>query len=349
MYSYRNFIILIICVVLSSCGKKESPGTSGVKPTMDTAQKAEPVQITDTSHHLFFKPKVGSVERYHIVDRMAMNSNDVSPNGQTAKHAASSTTEFFIHQTVKAVRPDSSVDLSYRVDSIIMSSLRDTAKVTYSSSNIKDKVNDDYREFNIVVGKDFSIRANKYGDLDTMIDVSSIANALLAPVPDSLKTKLEVRRMATQQAEQVANAYVMRVLVHNPTRALVKDTTWRNSSDVNLDIAQGLSFPVHIEATETVKGLEKRGDMVLAVLEDNTTTTPKKRVFEEGPAKATIAEFVATSHSVVHIEDATGLLVHRSMQEKRNVTMIVESTQHAGDKRTVTQNGSEEMVTELVE
>ena len=350
MHNYRNFFLILFCVVLASCGKNDSPGiSSNVKPSIDTNQKAEPVQITDTNHHLYFRPKVGSVQRYYVVDRRSMSSSDSSPNGKVAKHDATSTTEFYIHQTVKSVKLDSSVDLSYRIDSIVMTSNADTTKTNYSSNSIKDKGNDDYREFNIIIGKDFSIRANKFGDPDSVIDVSSIANTLLAPLPDSVKKDPKVRKMASQQAGQVANAYVMRVLVHNPTRALVKDTTWRNGSDVNLDVAQGLSFPVHVDATETVRGLEKRGNMVLAVLEDHTSTTLKNRVLEEGPATATISDFLANSHSVVHIEDATGLLIHRSVQEKRNFTIVVESKEHPGDKRTVTQNGSEEMMMELVE
>jgi hypothetical protein len=164
-----------------------------------------------------------------------------------------------------------------------------------------------------------------------------------------LKNNPEIRSRALQQAEQVAGAYVLRVLVHNPTRALIKDTTWRNASDVNLDVVKGLSFPVHVDATETVRGLEKRGDLVVAVLEDNTKTTLKNRVLQEGPATATINNFMANSHSVVRIEDATGLLMHRTVQEKRNFTIVVESKEHPGDKRTITQNGSDEMTMELIE
>jgi hypothetical protein len=347
MHSYRNFFLIMICIALASCGKSESPGA--VKPSIDTNQKAEPVQITDTNHHLYFRPKVGSVQHYYIIDRRSMSSADSMPDGKGAEHTATSTTEFYIHQTVKSVRPDSSVELSYRVDSVVMASQADTTKINYSSNNVKDKANENFREFNIMIGKDFSIRVNKFGDPDSVTDVSSFVSALMAPLPDSLKNDPKVRKMATQQAEQVADAYVVRVLVHNPTRALVKDTTWRNASDVNLDIAQGLSFPVHVDATETVRGLEKRGDILVAVLEDNTKTTLKNRILQEGPATATINDFVANSHSVVHIEDATGLLMHRTVQEKRNFTIVVESKEHPGDKRTITQNGSEEMTMELVE
>ncbi len=349
MHFNRPIFLLPLLVLAVACSKTETASTTTVKGAIDTTQKAEPVAITDTNHHLYFHPKAGSVQHYHIVDKMAMNSNDVQGNSPAQKHSASSTTEFFIQQTVKAVNLDSSVILSFRVDSLRMDSQRDTSKVHYASSNMKDRMNEQYREFNMLLGKDFSVRANKWGDLDSMVDVSAISNDLLSSVPDSLRKNPRVMMMARQQAEQVANAYVMRVLVHSPTRALVKDTTWRNETDVNLDIAPGLAFPVHVTATETVRGLEKRDDHVLAVLEDNTNTSPKKKVFEEGPTKASIGNFVATSHSVVRIEDATGLLAHRAMQEKRNVTLIVESKEHPEAKRTVEQNGSEELVTEMIE
>jgi len=352
----RYFFVCLFCLaavsstMLASCGKKESAVSSASNTaSFDTTEPAKTVPIVDTNHHLFFRPKPGSVERYHVIDRMTMSSSDTPPSGPPVHHSATSTREFYLHQTVGKIGRDSSVTLTYRVDSIRLSSQQDTSKLNYSSNELRDRMNDEYRQFNILVGKDFTVRANKYGDLDSILDVSQIAAGLLAPVPDSIRNQPRIRQLAKQQAEEVANDYITRVLVHNPTRALVTDTTWRDSSDVNLDVAAGLSFPVHINASETVRGLENRGDRVLAVLEDNTTTTPRKRVFQEGPTTATIQNFIATSHSVAHIEDSTGLLFYRAMQEKRNFTLVIESKEHAGEKRTVTQNGAENLVTEILE
>jgi len=278
-----------------------------------------------------------------------MSSNDTPPSGAEVKHSATSSTEFYLHQTVGKMGRDSSVTVVFRVDSIRFNSQRDTSKIHYSSNDLRDRMSDEYREFNILVGKDFTVRATKYGDLDSVLDVSQIAAGFLSTVPDSIRNQPRIRQLATRQAAEVADAYIMRVLVHNPTRALIADTTWRDSSDVNLDVAAGLSFPVHISASERVRGLEKRGDRVLAVLEDNTTTTPRKRVFQEGPTTATIQNFMATSHSVVHIEDSTGILFYRAMQEKRNFTLLIESKERAGQKRSVTQNGTEDLVTEILQ
>jgi Family of unknown function (DUF6263) len=348
MHTFRFFFLcLILCATLASCGKKESAANSSM--SIDTTKKAEPVAITDTSHHLFFRPKAGSVQRYHIVDRLSMSSSDTPPGTAATKHSASSTTEIFLRQTVKDIRRDSSVGLTVRIDSILLTSDRDTTKTQYSSNNLKDRMSQDYDEFNILVGKDFSLVTNKYGDLDSITDIHSITTAMLATLPDSQRNSPQVFRAATQQAEEVVNAYLMRVLVHSPTRALKQDTTWRSASDVNMDIAPNLAFPVHIEASETVRGLEKRDDLVLAVLEDSQTTTPRKLVFDEGPTKATISNFRAISQSIVRIEDATGLLYHRAIKETRNFTLVIESKEHAGDKRTVTQNGSEELLTERIE
>ena len=346
MHPNRVLVLCLLGFVLASCSKKE---TAVSNTALDTTKPAQSVPISDTNHHLFFRPVVGSVVHYRVTDKMTMGSSDTPPSGTSESHSGISSTEFFIRQTVKSIGRDSSVTLEYRVDSVRLNSKRDTAQMHYSSNDLRDRMNEEYKEFNIVVGKDFTVHTNKYGDLDTMLDVSQITAGLLAPVPDSVRNKPEIRRMATQQAEEVANAYIMRVLVHNPTKALVTDTTWRDSSDVNLNVAPGLSFPVHINASETVRGLEKQDNRVFAVLEDNTTTTPRKRVFQEGPTTATIQNFVATSHSVVHIEDTTGMLYLRSMQEKRNFTLIIESKEQPGQKRTLTQNGTEELTTEILQ
>jgi hypothetical protein len=344
----RLIYLCLFYVTLASCGKKEAGGP-GSNMAIDTTKSAEHVAITDTSHHLFFRPKAGSVQRFHIVDRITMSSSDTPPGSAATKHSVTSTTEIYLHQTVKGVRRDSSVELVFHVDSILLTSERDTAKTKYSSNDLKDRMGQNFEEFNIIIGKDFSALMNKFGDLDSITDISSVANALLATVPDSEKSNPQIMHAATQQAEELANSYLVRVLVHSPTRALIQDTTWRNATDVNMDIAPGLAFPVHLEQSERVRGLEKRDNVMLAILEDSMTTTPQKRVLDEGPVKATISDFRAVSHSIVRIEDATGLLFHRAMKETRNFTLVVESKEHAAEKRTVTQNGSEELLTERVQ
>jgi hypothetical protein len=349
MHTIRLFFLFLCCAFLASCGKKESAALSANNMAIDTTKKAEPVAITDTSHHLFFRPKAGTSQRYHIVDRMSSSSSDTPPGSAATKHTATSTTEIFLHQTVKGTRRDSTVELTFRIDSILLTSVRDTTKMQYSSNNLKDRMNQNFEEFNLLVGKDFSILTTKYGDLDSITDVSSIMNAMLATVPDSEKSNPRVLQAATQQAEEVADEYIVRTLAHSPTRALVQDTVWRSGSDVNMDIAPQLALPVHIDASETVRGLEKRNDLVLAVLEDSQTTTPRKLVFDEGPTKATFSNFRSTSHSIVRIEDGTGLLYHRAMKEMRNFTLVLENKEQPNERRTVMQNGSEELVTERIE
>ena len=347
MQKNRILFFCSLLIALASCGKKDTSAISSL--SIDTTKKAETVAITDTSHHLFFRPKVGSVQRYHVVDKITMGSSDTPPGSPATKESRISTTEIYIHQTVKGTRRDSTVELVFRVDSMSLTSQKDTVKSHYSSSNLKDRMDPTYEEFNMLIGKDFSVLTNKYGDLDSLMDISGISNALLATVPDSMRTNPKVVQSATQQAEEIVNAYLLRVLVHSPTRALIQDTIWRNASDGNMDIAPGVAIPVHTDASEKVRGLEKRDDMVLAVLEDSQTTTPQKREFDEGPTKATISDFQAISHSIVRIEDATGLLYHRAIKEMRNLTLVIENKEHAGEKRTVTQNGSEELVTERIE
>ncbi|MDP4200088.1 MAG: DUF6263 family protein [Bacteroidota bacterium] len=346
--NFRTTLLFAGLTILVACGKKDTAPTTTTTTTIDTTVKAEPVVIADTNHHLYFRPVAGSVRRYHVIDRMTAEATDAQPGGQTDKHAGTSQNEFYVTATTGTTGSDSSVELTVRVDSISLSADQDTTHTRYSSNNAKDRANERYRQFNIMIGKTIKVRVDKYGDLAAMTDVSAISGALMSQVPDSLRSNPRIQQMATQQAQEIANSYLMRVLVHSPTRALIKDTTWRHSSDVNLNIAQGLSFPVTVAASETVRGLERRNGRVLAVLEDNTTTTPKKLVLQEGPTKATISNFVATSHGVARVDDATGVLFHRALDEKRSFTFVVENTQHPGERRSISQNGSETLTVELI-
>ena len=266
----RTYLLCILLPLIAACGKQgSSPGTDG-KTAIDTTVKAEAVAIADTNHHLFFRPKSGTTRRYHVIDRMTATASDTQPNGQTTKHAATSANEFYVTETVGATSPDSSVSLTFRIDSISLVADQDSTHTHYSSNDPKDRANTKYSQFNIVIGKSVTVMATKYGDLANITDASSVANALMGEVPDSLRSNPRIKQMASQQAEEVVSAYLNRVLVHSPTRALIKDTTWRNTSDVNLNVAQGLSFPVTVNASETVRGLERRDTRILAILEDNT-------------------------------------------------------------------------------
>ena len=356
MTTHRISLALIVVsgFLFAQCSKNNTaPEQAGGKAVVDTTQKAEPVKIEDANHHIYFHPVVGTVGRYHIMDRMMRTFTDQTPDGKSNKQSIVSVTDFYLRQTVKSVGKDSVVELTYRVDSIELKSQRDTSVVHYSSGNAVDRKDDRFHEFNLILGKEFSIKTNKYGDPDSITDTKAVENALLASAPDTIRTKPQVKTQAKQLAKeligQVINTYVMHILAHSPTRALVKDTTWHNVSEVNLEVARGLSFPVVVDASETVHGLEKRGDKVLAVLEDHTSSSPKQTVIDEGEAKATVNNFSATSKSIMRIEDATGLLVHRSTEEKRSFTFQIESKQHPAEKRLISQDGSETMTAELIE
>ena len=347
---FHLLTVSFLGVLLIACGKNENAPASGSgKAAVDTNVNAEPIQISDTSHHLFFRPSAGTTERYHVIEQMNASFSDTPPSGQITKHSSANTTEYFLHLAVKAVNKDSSVAVTLRIDSIHLNAVQDTQKINYSSNNPKDRASDQYRQFNLIVEKDFTVKTNKYGDLMDITDASSIADALMATLPDSLKKDPRIKPMATRQADQMVAAYAMQVLAHSPARALIKDTTWRNVADVNMPISEGLSSPVTMTATQTVRGLEKRGDKILAVLEDNTTATPKKLVNEEGPVKETFSNFVVNSHAVTRLDDATGLLYQLARSEKRAFTFIVEDKNHSGQKRTVSQSGSQTVNVELLQ
>src|SRR4051794_17381330 len=126
MHKYILFSLSIL--VLASCNKKEetTTGSTTQKVIVDTTQKAEPVAITDTSHHLYFHPQVGTTQRYHVVDKMTASANDAAPTGAANKRSAASTTEYYLTQKVKSVNKDSTVELTYRVDSILLATDQDT-------------------------------------------------------------------------------------------------------------------------------------------------------------------------------------------------------------------------------
>jgi hypothetical protein len=341
------FFLAAFVIALIGCSKDAPQPTVGSRTagTIDTSEKVPEVAITDTNHHLFFRPKVGAVYRFHVADKIVQTMSD-DQGGQNHTQNGGTTTEYYVRETINSVGPDSSVLVTLRIDSISATMTRDTQKVAYSSDKTTDRADRQFLEFNIIVGKDFTVKVNKYGDLSDIPDVTPITNALLTTAPDSVRNRPDVKAQATRQAQMVANSYAMRVVAHNPTRKIIKDTTWKNTSELNLDFAPGLSFPVTVDATESIKAIEKRNNKVIVALQDHSATTPKKKVFDEANVKATINDFLATSDGIVRLEDATGVVFHRLLEEKRRLTFTVESKQSPAQKRVLKQSSTENMIVE---
>ncbi len=336
---------------LTSCNKDGAPGAKGPNaPAFDTAQKGKEVQIAEKDHHIFLRPKVGSTQRYHIINKTTYSQSNVEPGATTPTlHNSVLITDYWLRQTVRSIKPDSSIDFTFKLDSILVSSTADTQKVSYSSNRAADKKDKRFDQFTMIVGQEFGGQVSRQGDLMELYGLTSISNLLLASAPDSIKTQEKYKQMATDQVKRVLSQYVIRAIAHVPEKPLAKDSSWTNHGETNLPVSDAIQFPVTIDSKETVVGFEERNGVVMAILEATTTTSPNRASLENGPVTIRLKDFNAGAKSSVRLEDLTGILVYRKVSEHRRYVVTVESKEQPGKTLSSSQDANDATTVELLQ
>ncbi len=340
--SSRSFSWLLFAFagmfLFASCKKTEadiaksmnSP-TGGTQVAIDSAASGTPVDISDKNHHLMLRPKVGTTQRYRIVTR-SERSQDITDqlfNGPQGKKTTISNTEYYLRETVRTVKPDSSVDLTFRLDSLKMAISQDTQKIAYNSNKPTDRKDLRFTEYNVIMGQDFGAIISKYGEILEIYGLQSIVSQIMKDLPDSMRSD-RYKDITNRQVQILLNQYVSIILTHFPDKPLAKDSTWSLNIKTNLPVSEVVQFPVSVTSKETLKGFEQIGGTVVAVLDANSSQTPLKTVLEEGQAKATLQNFISTATALTHIEDASGVLVKRTAHTKQSYTSTLESKHQAG-------------------
>jgi hypothetical protein len=296
------------------------------------------------------RPKVGSTQRFRVrvSSKITMTTNDGLFGGGDAKHTVLSLNEYYVKQTVKAIKADSTVDLTFQIDSIRVKTEQDTMKLEYSSSNAKDRKDPRFLSNNALLGKDFGVIVSKHGDILEMYGTNGLVDALITDVPDSLKTPSR-KSAFNRQVQVLLGQYVSRTLTHLPAKPLAKDSAWSARVETQLPVSQTVQFPVTVSSVEKVKGFEDRGGAILAVLEATTVTSPIQTKLEQGGVKATLKNFQAKANGTTRIDDKSGLLVQRSLTESRAYTFTLESAQQQGKVYQNTMDASETTNVDLLQ
>lgn len=346
---------LLLAFVVSSCGKSDSPGERAAdslanepKAAIDTTQPAKEA-IVDSTHYIYFQPAKGTVRRYRLTLRsnVLMNVKDDLLGGPQGKQTSTNHAVFYIRETVGDRHPDSTVDLTFVIDSARVQSTQDTMRVSYSSNNAAQRNEQTYAHFTAIVGKEIKARITNHGDPKRIDGLEAIVAGLVKQAPDSLP-KEQVKQIRTMQVQSVINQSIIRLLVYLPTRPVAKDTAWSDRIETNIPVTQQIMFPVVIQSNEVVRGFEDHNGTVVAVLEAMTTTKPVKTVQEHGQAKASLTNFSSAVKGVTRVEDKTGMIVHRTLSDKRNYVFTLESKQQPGKLYRLEQNTSEEMLVEAL-
>ncbi|HYM19917.1 MAG TPA: DUF6263 family protein [Candidatus Kapabacteria bacterium] len=323
----RTFLILFSSISLSftGCAKKgtDAPGGSAV---YDTTEKATPVNITDANHFIYFRPKPGETYRYKITlnSTAGAQTEDSLYHQFPPKELATSINTYYLTQTVKQTKPDSSVEFSLAFDSVTMKLDKDTAHIKFSTNDPKTKNDPRFANFTLLTSESFGFSINKYGDVQEIFNTASIINKYMKTFPDSVNTPTN-RDKIKQSVEATIAEYLGRTMVRFPEKPLAKDTTISVSREINIPVWQQISLPMHLAATTRMDGFSERGGKVLASFTTRTVVTPTKDGVEDPAAKATLSNMTTNVTESVLVEDATGMLVHREIRDERSWDFMLQA------------------------
>jgi hypothetical protein len=268
-----------------------------------------------------------------------------SPGG---KRNSTSTTDYYLRQTIREVKKDSSIDVKYKIDSVKISVQEDTMKVTYSSNRPADRKDIRFTEYNVIVGQEFGAILTKFGDILEMYDLQPMLAQVMKDLPDSMKTD-RYKTIIGQRLQALLGQYVDMTITHFPDKPLAKDSSWGNHGETNFPVSQAVQFPVMMDSKETISRFEDHGGVTLAVLDSKYTEIPEKTVLEQQGVKASLKDFVSQSSSTTHIDDASGLVVRRTMSSKQSYVFTLESAQQAGKMAQTIQSSQKTLTVDLLE
>lgn len=331
MRSYKNFLVFFSAIsflfFLSSCNKDGAPG-SKTTAVYDTLETAKTVTVTEKEHRIYIRPKVGDTYRYHIMQH-SQSAKNGTVSGQPPYHESTTAdNSIYVHETIRAIRPDSSVDMTFRFDSVSVKLQRDTLKVDLSSSRAADRIDPRFASFAAILGEDIGIILTKYGDIKEVYGTSNIIMKITKDYPDSIK-RTQGEAIKSQINARIG-VYVLETLMHYPDGPLAKDSTQRKDYEDNVPVAVSVTYPMQINIKQTLTGFEERNDKVLAVFSTSSTARPVRSVIEEGPVKATLSNWNMSTREDIRVEDATGMLVYRNVVEDKTFDLSIASAQAAG-------------------
>src|SRR5436305_7135961 len=172
----RLYFSCTFLLLLSSCNKEAAPGE---KPpaVFDSSEHAKPITVAEKEHRIYIRPKAGNIFRFRIMQKSSSSANTTGPI--TRSESASGEDTYYIKQTIRAVRADSTIDMTFRFDSISIKLQKDTMKIDLSSARSADRKDVRFASYNALLEQDIGIILTRFGDIKEVYGTSNIVEKIM--------------------------------------------------------------------------------------------------------------------------------------------------------------------------
>jgi hypothetical protein len=329
-----------------SCSKDAGGPKGSSNAVFDSSQSAKPVTVSEKEHRIYIRPKIGNTYYYRILQHSTSATNGTAPGQPPLHQSATSDNYIYVHETIRGIRSDSSIDMTFKFDSLTVKLTQDTMKVELSSNRPADRNDPRFASFAALLGEDIGVIMTKFGDVKEVYGVSNIITKIMMPYPDSIKIK--EGQFIENQIKARIGQYVVETMMHYPDQPLAKDSTQKKDYEENIPVAASVTFPMQVSIRQALSGFEERDDKVLAIFTTISTARPVRAVIEEGPVKASLQNFTMSTKEDIRVEDQSGMLVYRNVIEEKTFSLTLESSQEPGKTIQTDEKGKSTTKVELL-
>ncbi len=337
--------VLSLFVSLSSCSKDGSAPGASTRTVFDSSETAKTVTVTEKEHRIFIRPKVGEVYRYIIAQHSS--TSQTASGALTKNESAVSDDIFYVKETIRAIRPDSSIDITFRFDSLHIKMSNGKMNVDLSSNRPNDLKDSLFTSYAALLGEDIGVIVTRFGDIKEMYGTSNIMTKVTKGYPDSLKSGQNLEAIKNQVQASIAQ-YVVETMMRYPDHPLAKDSTQKADFEQNVPVWASVMYPMQIDIKQVLTGFEERGGKTLVVFNTLTSVRPTRSVIDNGPVKSTLNNFTASTKEDIRADDATGILVYRKVVEEQSYSLILESKDQPGKGLTTERKSKSVRTAELL-
>lgn len=223
--------------IFSACSggdaKKDAPeeqqAKTGAPPAAATdIPAATPLQGAEAEvKSLLYRVKAGDIFRYKYTQNDRINQDGMMAETQQT---------LFYTKTVKSIKSDGTIEMTVRYDSIRLKNdypdLQDSTKRTvsaYNSSNKADRGNQEFNQYNGILGEDVTILVSSDGKIREISGLTPLLSKIFGKMKDSLNAQQQ-----EQALDQIRTQLYMRPLSQEyqsfPDGGIVDSThTWSHS------------------------------------------------------------------------------------------------------------------------
>lgn len=200
---FRGSLILcgLMLFALVSCNQEQQQSSPVEAPkswTFEAVEKA-PIAKNHKMQRFMFSPKVGDTSQYKVTQINTVKRGNLSLEQEITQTYT---------KVIKNINPDGSIEMSIRIDSMIVNEkgpnpqkTGETMTLKYNSGNSADRKNKDFIQYNSVIGAQVTANVSKLGKVEEVLGLNSIVNQMLGAKKDSIPEKMKDQLMQQVKAQ----------------------------------------------------------------------------------------------------------------------------------------------------